>query len=86
VTSQFDHLDVIGIVEDGVHAKVDASLTFVATTVWLAVAKQIPLNREKFGGTAQFLGDLLSGKAETKTVKQETFAFDKYDDGWKLLH
>jgi hypothetical protein len=37
--SKYDHLDVTGIVEDGLHAKVDASLTFVITPVGAAVRK-----------------------------------------------
>lgn len=35
--SKYDHLDVTGIVEDGVHAKADASLTFVITSVRIPV-------------------------------------------------
>jgi len=31
--SKFDHLDVTGILEDGVHAKVDVSFSFAITSV-----------------------------------------------------
>jgi hypothetical protein len=37
--SQYDHLDVTGIVEDGVHAKVDTTLTFRITPVGMAARK-----------------------------------------------
>jgi hypothetical protein len=37
--SRYDHLEVTGIVEDGVHAKVDANLTYVITALGLAVKK-----------------------------------------------
>jgi hypothetical protein len=37
--SKFNHLDVTGIVEDGVHAKVDALLTFIITPVGMAARK-----------------------------------------------
>lgn len=37
--SQYDHLDITGIVEDGVHAKVDITLTFRITPVGMAVRK-----------------------------------------------
>jgi hypothetical protein len=41
-TAKFDHLDVTGIVEDGPHAKVDASFTFLITPVGLDVRKAAP--------------------------------------------
>jgi hypothetical protein len=37
--SQYDHLEVTGIIEDGVHAKVDASLTFNITPVGMTVRR-----------------------------------------------
>ena len=37
--SKYNHLDVTGIVEDGLHAKADASLIFVITPVGIAIRK-----------------------------------------------
>jgi len=99
--SKYDHLDVTGIVEDGVHAKVDASLTFVILPVGLAVRTVAPAAiltadtktyGEKFAqnflnhSLTVLLGDDLVDTPPDKDryVKEATFAFDKYDDGWKL--
>lgn len=40
VMAKFDHLDIIGIVEDGVHAKVDTLLAYKITPIGLAVMRQ----------------------------------------------
>lgn len=107
--SKYDHLNVTGIVEDGVHAKVDASLTFVITPVGrsvMKVASVVVLETEKREETrllgpengerlahefvdrevATLLGDDLvyAPQNATRYVKQATFAFEKYDDGWKV--
>jgi hypothetical protein len=52
--SKYDHLDVTGILEDGIHAKVETSTTFVVTPVGLAVRKQaesviVEVHRRVFG-------------------------------------
>ena len=100
VTSKYDHLDVTGIVEDGVHAKVEASVTFVITPVGMAARKVasavvFDIDKRKFGEhfahgaltgrIEELLGDDLAYAAPDKDayVKQATFTFEKYDDGWK---
>jgi hypothetical protein len=99
--SKYDHLDVTGIVEDGVHAKVDASLTFVITPVGLAVRKvasSVILETDTKTYGEKLAQDFLSNNMTTllgddlvyapqdadRYVKQATFAFEKYDDGWKV--
>lgn len=107
--SKYDHLDVTGIVEDGVHARVDATFTFVITPVGLAVRKiasAVLFDVEKREETKllgaetgeklahQFLDREVAGllgedlvylpQEADRYVRQSTFAFDKYDDGWKL--
>lgn len=39
VLSKFDSLDVTGIVEDGVHAKVDTSMSFVNNSSWAGASE-----------------------------------------------
>lgn len=99
--SRYDHLDVTGILEDGVHAKVDASLIFIITPVGLAVRKVAPtlmLEIDKKAYGEKLANDFLSGRLTSllgddliytppdkdRYVKQVTFTFDKYDDGWKI--
>jgi hypothetical protein len=99
---KYDHLDVTGIVEEGVHAKVDATLTFVITPVGMAVRKSAPtkvfeVNKKIFG--EEMAHKFLSNDLETllgddliyapldkdRYFKKAVFAFEKYDDGWKLM-
>jgi hypothetical protein len=99
--SKYDHLDVTGIVEEGVHGKVDATFTFVITPVGMAVRKVasalvFETDKKTYGeklatdfldgNVKSLLGDDLVYTAPDKDryVKQATFAFDKYDDGWKV--
>jgi hypothetical protein len=98
--AKYDHLDVTGIVEEGVHAKVDASLTFVITPVGLAVRKVAPgiifeIDKKMYGeklaqdfrddNVKRLLGDDLvyTPSDKDRYIKQVTFQFEKYDDGWK---
>jgi hypothetical protein len=98
--SRFDHIEVTGIVEDGVHAKVDVDSTF---TILQAGFDLKPI-AEKYIREAQsktirpkFLGDSTSSElhsfigdiADTEPsanffVKHGSVSFTKYDDGWKL--
>jgi hypothetical protein len=100
--AKYDHLDVTGIVEEGVHAKVDASFTFVITPVGMAarqVASDIIFEADKKrydetlahsfleSDVKQFLGEDLVHTPPNKDryIKQATFQFEKYDDGWKVV-
>ena len=60
--SRYDHIDVTGIVEEGVHAKVDAAATFVVTPLGLTIKKIAPAvvletEKKKYG---EKLGQSLS--------------------------
>jgi hypothetical protein len=96
-TAKYDHLDVTGIVEEGVHARVEAAQIFVITPAGMAVRKfasKIYGNRMKLGN--EFLSDdherltnLLGEElayappSADRYVIRGSFTFEKYDDGWK---
>jgi len=67
-----ESVDVMGIVEDGVNAKVEAYIWFALTPVALAFKKQDPTFRvesEETGGSFD---------------ERKEFEFVKYDDGWRI--
>ena len=98
--SRYDHVEVTGILEEGIHARVDADLTYAITPVGLAtrrVASSVVLevDKRKFGErvasehldqtVSTMLGDLAYlPKGATSYVVPRHYPFEKFDDGWKL--
>jgi len=86
--------------EEGIHARVDADLTYAITPVGLAtrrVASSVVLevDKRKFGErvasehldqtVSTMLGDLAYlPKGATSYVVPRHYPFEKFDDGWKL--
>jgi hypothetical protein len=87
--AKVDHVDVTGIVEDGVHAKVGAIIAFALTPVGVAFIKLLPAlggdNTNKLidAQTARKYLDQQSPKDDAFAKRNATFEFEKYDDGWK---
>ncbi|MGA2725712.1 MAG: hypothetical protein ABSG79_25295 [Bryobacteraceae bacterium] len=78
--SKYDHLDVTGIVEDGVHAKVDVLLTFVITPVGLAVRKvasSVILETDTKTYGAKLAQDFLSNN--TRSILGDDLAYAPQD-------
>jgi hypothetical protein len=99
--AKYDHVDVTGIVEEGVHARVDTAITFVVTPVGMAVrrvASNVVLELDKKTYGEKLAHDFLSDKVRSllgddlvylpinidRYIKNASFPFDKYDDGWKV--
>lgn len=97
---KYDHFDVTGVMEEGVHAKVDMTVTFVVLPVGLAVRKIAPaiklaIDTKTYGGdlahqfaltdpTGGLPDDLFLDLNKDRYVKHGSITFNKYDDGWKL--
>jgi uncharacterized membrane protein len=77
--SRYDNIEVTGIVEDGIHAKVDVSTLFVITPLGMDLKKQTSASGVLFDDLANTLAD----KNSYATI-QGTVPFEKYYDGWKI--
>jgi len=73
--------------QEGTHAKVEATLVWKPTQLGLRLKKLLAQRKDSEWDSRRILKDnsfVIMPVDSTEYRNYETFAFDKYDDGWRL--